>query len=157
MKGKVRGAGNWGDECSVKSCIIRGERLDANINRGYETTEAGSLLQYFTLIIEKADLLLRRWLVPWSTLGGSPLRSPRLEGMRLPGPPELIVATGNEGPSAQSHFVWKMTKSSYLYCRSRWLISFSKRPAYPIIGEESPVPHITKWTPMLEDVGKSAI
>ncbi len=38
MKGKVRGrgAGNWGDEHSVKSCIIRGsgERLDANINRG---------------------------------------------------------------------------------------------------------------------------
>ncbi len=36
MKGKVRGAGNWGDKHPVKSCIIRGngETLDANINRG---------------------------------------------------------------------------------------------------------------------------
>ncbi len=44
---------------------------------------------------------------------------------------ELVVPTGNEGPSAQPLFVGKMT-------------SFTKRPAYLIIGDEAPVPHITE-------------
>ncbi len=35
---------------------------------GAVTTEAGSLLQYFTTLTENADPLLRRWLAPWSTL-----------------------------------------------------------------------------------------
>ncbi len=32
------------------------------------TTEAGSVLQYFTTLTEIADPLLRRWLEIWSTL-----------------------------------------------------------------------------------------
>ncbi len=38
---------------------------------GAVTTEAGSLFQYFTTLTEKADPLLRRWLVPWTTLWGA--------------------------------------------------------------------------------------
>ncbi len=38
-----------------------------NINRGVVTTEVRSLFQYFTTLNKKADLLLRRWRLSWST------------------------------------------------------------------------------------------
>ncbi len=43
------------------------------LTEGAVTTEAGSLLQYFTTLTENADPLYRRWLAPWSTLLGCPL------------------------------------------------------------------------------------
>ncbi len=45
-------------------------------------TEAGSLFQYFTVLTEKADALLRRWLVNWSTFQGCPLRPRRVGGRK---------------------------------------------------------------------------
>ncbi len=45
-------------------------------------TEAGSLFQYFTTLIENADHLLRRLPAPWSTLKGSPLRPRRAGGRK---------------------------------------------------------------------------
>ncbi len=38
-----------------------------NINRGDVTSEVRSLFQYFTTLNKKADLLLRRWRLSWST------------------------------------------------------------------------------------------
>ncbi len=38
------------------------------LTEGTVSTEAGSLFQYFTILTENADHLLRRWLAPWSTL-----------------------------------------------------------------------------------------
>ncbi len=43
-------------------------------------TEAGRLFPYFSTLTENADPLLRRWLAPWSTLQGCPLRPRRVEG-----------------------------------------------------------------------------
>ncbi len=71
MKGTLRGSGNWGDERSIKSCIIHRERLDANINRGIRTTEVEGLFQYFTLVIEKTG--------GGSYMGGCSLRLPLVE------------------------------------------------------------------------------
>ncbi len=51
------------------------------LTEGAVTTEAGSLFQYFTLLTENADPLLRRRLAPWSNLKRCPLR-PRREGGR---------------------------------------------------------------------------
>ncbi len=51
-----------------------------NLTEGAVTTEAGSLFQYFTTLTENAGPLLRRWLAPWSTLQGCPLRPRRVEG-----------------------------------------------------------------------------
>ncbi len=45
-------------------------------------TEAGSLFQSFTTLTENAVPLLRRWLAPWSTLKGCPLRSRRAGGRK---------------------------------------------------------------------------
>ncbi len=47
------------------------------LTKGAVTTEARSLFQYFTILTENADPLLRRWLAPWSTLKGCPLRPRR--------------------------------------------------------------------------------
>ncbi len=46
------------------------------------TTEAGSLFQHFTSLTQNADPLLRRWLAPWSTLKGCPLRVRRVGGRK---------------------------------------------------------------------------
>ncbi len=50
-----------------------GEKLLSNLflkmlTEGAITTEAGNVFQYFTTLTEKADPLLWRWLVQWSTL-----------------------------------------------------------------------------------------
>ncbi len=50
------------------------------LTEGVVATEAGSLLQYFTALIENADPLRRRWLAPWSTLKGFLLRPRRTGG-----------------------------------------------------------------------------
>ncbi len=38
------------------------------LTEGTVTTEAGSSFQYFTTLTENANLLLRQYLAPWSTL-----------------------------------------------------------------------------------------
>ncbi len=69
--------GRWG-KTSVQTSS---NRFLKTLTEGAVTTEAGSLLQYFTTLTENADPLLRRWLAPWSTLKGCPLR-PRWAGGR---------------------------------------------------------------------------
>ncbi len=53
-----------------------------NIDKGAVTTEARSLFQYFKTLTENVDPLLRRWLAPWSTLKGCPLRARRAGGRK---------------------------------------------------------------------------
>ncbi len=48
------------------------------LTKGAVTTESGRLLQYLTALTENADPLLRRWLAPWSTLPGRPLKPCRV-------------------------------------------------------------------------------
>ncbi len=64
-----------GDECSVnegewgKTSVQTFSNLFLKaLTEGAVTTEAGSLFQHFTTLIENADPLFRRWLAPWSTL-----------------------------------------------------------------------------------------
>ncbi len=38
------------------------------LTEGAVTMESGNIFPYFTILTEKADPLLRRWLAPWSTL-----------------------------------------------------------------------------------------
>ncbi len=56
--------GRWG----MTSVQIFSNLFFETSTEGAVTTEAGSLFQYFTTLPEKADPLLRRWLVPWTTL-----------------------------------------------------------------------------------------
>ncbi len=69
MGGLQGGVGEWGEECSVNGGD--GERFLSKLSptfflktliEGAVTTEAGSLLQYFTTLTENADPRLRRWL-----------------------------------------------------------------------------------------------
>ncbi len=65
--------GRWG-KTSVQTSSYR---FLKTLTEGAVTTEAGSLFQYFTILTENADPLLRRRLAPWSTLKGCPLRPRR--------------------------------------------------------------------------------
>ncbi len=93
--------------------------------------EAGSFFQYFTTLTENADPLLRRWLAPWSTLKGCPLRPHRAGGRKvritiqkaleyLEGGNEVISKSsslqGMKAQSLQSLFVGEVTHASYQPC-----------------------------------------
>ncbi len=74
---------------SVQSLGEMGKDFSPNSNRFLKTlieeavtTEAGSLFQYFTALTKNADPLHRRWLEPWSTLNGCPLRPRRAGGRK---------------------------------------------------------------------------
>ncbi len=70
--------GKWG-KTSVQTFS---SRFLKTLIEGAVTTEAGSLFQYFTTLTENADHLPRRWLAPWSTLKGCPLRPRRAGGRK---------------------------------------------------------------------------
>ncbi len=68
VKGWYAGGGEGGlgiDETSVQSIGETGQGFCPHF---LQSTEAGSLFQFFTTLAEKADPLLRRWPLPWSTL-----------------------------------------------------------------------------------------
>ncbi len=60
----------WGVREILEKCVQSMGEMGKDLKKlteGAVTTEAGSLFQYFTTLIENADPLLRRWLAPWST------------------------------------------------------------------------------------------
>ncbi len=76
--GGVQSMGKWG----MISVQTFSNRVMKTLTEGGVTTEAGSLFQYFTTLTENVDPLLRRWLAPWSTLKGCPLRPHRAGGRK---------------------------------------------------------------------------
>ncbi len=67
LGGRWGGLGNRGGEISVYG--EDGEKLLSILSPTSVMTETlggGVFFQYFTTLVEKADPLLRRWLVPWS-------------------------------------------------------------------------------------------
>ncbi len=65
------GVGKWADDCYVNGGdgeILLSSVFLKPLTEGAVTTEAGSLFQFFTTIIENADPLLRRWLAAWIAL-----------------------------------------------------------------------------------------
>ncbi len=70
--------GRWG-KTSVQTSY---NRFLKTLTEVAVATERGSLFQYLTTLTENADPLLRRWLAPWSTLKGCPLRPRRVGGRK---------------------------------------------------------------------------
>ncbi len=70
--------GRW-EKTSVQTSS---RRFLKTLTEGAVTTEAGSLFQHFTTLIENADPLLRWWLAPWITLMGCLLRPCRAGGRK---------------------------------------------------------------------------
>ncbi len=71
--GGREGLGNWGDKVSVNGEDVHtfSNLFLKILKKGAVTTEAESLFQYFTTLTERADPLLRRWLVA-ATMNGGP-------------------------------------------------------------------------------------
>ncbi len=102
------------------------------LTEGLVSTEVRSLFQYFTNLTENDYPLLRRWLAPWSTLKGCPLR-PRRAGWRklvciniqkareyLEGGNQVSSKSsplqGMKAQPLQSLFVGEVTNASYQPC-----------------------------------------
>ncbi len=84
--GRSRGMGKW-----VFSQWGRWGRISVQtffslyleiLTEGALTTEIGSLFQYSTTLAENANPLFLRWLAPWSTWKGCPLRPRRVGGKK---------------------------------------------------------------------------
>ncbi len=71
----------WG-KLGKTSVQTSSNRFLKTLTEGAVTTEALSLFQYFKTLTENADPLLRRWLAPWRTLNGCPLRPRRAGGRK---------------------------------------------------------------------------
>ncbi len=80
------------------------------LTEGAVTTEIGSLFRYFTTLAKNADPLFLRWLSPWSTWKGCPLR-PRRVGGRKNKVREYLKG-GNQAQLLQSLFVGEVTGAS---------------------------------------------
>ncbi len=89
------------------------------LTEGAVTTEGGSLFQYFTTLAENVDPFLRRWLAPWSTFKGCPLREEKQVRINAQKALEYLEGGNQVSPKSsplQSLLVAEVMHSSYQPC-----------------------------------------
>ncbi len=126
-------------------------RFLKTLTEGAVTTEAGSLFQYFTTLTENADLLLRRLLVPWSTLKATSGGRKNKFGLISKRPLNILKAVMRSSRSRRRCKEWRPVAAiplrrggwrmpvtnlgANLWIRSRWLMSATR------FGEQAGIPY----------------